>query len=51
MLFHLLLERRVPLFEFVVRTCLADLDLDTAEGRVHGREAFSTGNISDICFI
>ena len=27
-----LLERRVPLFEFVVRTCLADLDLDTAEG-------------------
>ena len=31
-----LLERRVPLFEFVVRTCLADLDLDTAEGRVRG---------------
>ena len=31
-----LLERRVPLFEFVIRACLADLDLDTAEGRVHG---------------
>ncbi|WP_172193491.1 DNA primase [Actinomyces faecalis] len=31
-----LLERRKPLFEFVIRTCLADLDLDTAEGRVHG---------------
>ena len=31
-----LLERRVPLFEFVIRACLADLDLDTAEGRVRG---------------
>ena len=31
-----LLQRRVPLFEFVIRTCLADLDLDTAEGRVRG---------------
>ena len=31
-----LLERRVPLFEFVIRTCLADLDLETAEGRVRG---------------
>ena len=31
-----LLERRKPLFEFVIRTCLANLDLDTAEGRVRG---------------
>ena len=31
-----LLERRKPLFEFVIRACLANLDLDTAEGRVRG---------------
>lgn len=29
-----LIERRVPLFEFVIRTTLASHDLDTAEGRV-----------------
>ena len=29
-----LIERRVPLFEFVIRTSLANHDLDTAEGRV-----------------
>ena len=34
-----LLARRVPLFEFVIRTSLADLDLDTAEGRVRGLRA------------
>lgn len=31
-----LLSRRVPLFEFVIRTSLAHLDLDTSEGRVRG---------------
>ncbi len=31
-----LLERRKPLFEFVIRTTLASFDLDTAEGRVRG---------------
>lgn len=31
-----LLSRRVPLFEFVIRTALSHLDLDTSEGRVHG---------------
>lgn len=31
-----LLERRVPLFEFVIRTALSHLDLDTAEGRIAG---------------
>lgn len=34
-----LLARRVPLFEFVIRTSLADLDLNTAEGRVRGLRA------------
>lgn len=34
-----LLSRRVPLFEFVIRTSLAHLDLDTAEGRVRGLRA------------
>ncbi|MDO4243010.1 MAG: DNA primase [Actinomyces sp.] len=34
-----LLERRLPLFEFVIRTSLSDLDLDTAEGRVRGLRA------------
>lgn len=29
-----LIDRRVPLFEFVIRTALASHDLDTAEGRV-----------------
>ena len=31
-----LLSRRVPLFEFVIRTSLSHLDLDTSEGRVRG---------------
>ena len=31
-----LLERRKPLFEFVIRTSLASVDLETAEGRVRG---------------
>ena len=31
-----LLARRVPLFEFVIRTSLSHLDLDTSEGRVRG---------------
>ncbi|WP_103062755.1 DNA primase [Actinomyces qiguomingii] len=31
-----LLGRRVPLFEFVIRASLANLNLDTAEGRVQG---------------
>ena len=31
-----LLSRRVPLFEFVIRTALSHLDLDTSEGRVRG---------------
>ena len=31
-----LLSRRVPLFEFVIRTSLSHLDLDTPEGRVRG---------------
>ena len=31
-----LLSRRVPLFEFVIRTSLFHLDLDTSEGRVRG---------------
>ncbi|QPL06359.1 MULTISPECIES: DNA primase [Actinomyces] len=31
-----LLERRKPLFEFVIRTSLASFDLETAEGRVRG---------------
>jgi DNA primase len=30
-----LLARRQPLFEFVIRSTLADYDLDTAEGRTH----------------
>ena len=34
-----LLERRVPLFEFVIRAALDDLNLDTAEGRVAGLRA------------
>ena len=34
-----LLERRVPLFEFVIRSALDDLNLDTAEGRVAGLRA------------
>ena len=35
-----LVESRVPLFEFAIRSTLADLDLNTAEGRVAGlREA------------
>ena len=34
-----LLERRTPLFEFVIRTSLSSLDLDTAEGRVRGLRA------------
>lgn len=34
-----LLERRIPLFEFVIRSVLAQLDLDTAEGRVRGLRA------------
>lgn len=34
-----LLERRTPLFEFVIRSVLAQLDLDTAEGRVRGLRA------------
>lgn len=29
-----LLEHRQPLFEFVIRTCLNNIDLDTAEGRI-----------------
>ncbi|ALC99379.1 DNA primase [Actinomyces sp. oral taxon 414] len=31
-----LLERRKPLFEFVIRTSLSHVDLETAEGRVRG---------------
>ena len=31
-----LLSGRVPLFEFVIRTSLSHLDLDTSEGRVRG---------------
>ena len=31
-----LLSRRVPLFEFVIRASLANLNLDTAEGRIQG---------------
>ena len=31
-----LLSRRVPLFEFVIRSSLSHLDLDTSEGRVRG---------------
>lgn len=31
-----LLEHKVPLFEFVIRSTLAELDLTTAEGRVAG---------------
>ncbi|WP_147680361.1 DNA primase [Actinomyces ruminicola] len=34
-----LLGRRVPLFEFVIRASLANLNLDTAEGRVQGLRA------------
>lgn len=35
-----LIARRVPMFEFAIRTLLTEHDLDTAEGRVHAlREA------------
>ncbi|BDA65764.1 DNA primase [Actinomyces capricornis] len=34
-----LLERRVPLFEFVIRSSLASLNLDTPEGRIQGLRA------------
>ena len=35
-----LVDRRVPLFEFAIRSVLAAYDLDTAEGRIHAlREA------------
>lgn len=34
-----LVESRVPLFEFVIRSTLASVDLTTAEGRVHGLRA------------
>ena len=34
-----LLERRKPLFEFVIRTSLSHVDLDTAEGRIQGLRA------------
>ena len=34
-----LLARRIPLFEFVIRTCLGSVNLDTAEGRVAGLRA------------
>lgn len=34
-----LIESRVPLFEFVLRTVIKSLDLDTAEGRVTGLRA------------
>ncbi|CAM4011604.1 DNA primase [Tsukamurella strandjordii] len=30
-----LIAQRVPMFEFVVKTLIAEFDLDTAEGRVH----------------
>jgi DNA primase len=36
-----LVESRVPLFEFVLRSALADLDLRTAEGRAVGLRAVS----------
>lgn len=34
-----LVNSRIPLFEFVLRSVLAELDLNTAEGRVHGLRA------------
>ncbi|WLP90214.1 DNA primase [Gordonia sp. NB41Y] len=35
-----LIARRVPMFEFAIKTIIAEYDLDTAEGRVHAlREA------------
>jgi DNA primase len=34
-----LVEQRQPLFEFAIRSTLAQLDLDTAEGRVQGLRA------------
>ena len=34
-----LLGRRVPLFEFVIRSSLSSLDLDTPEGRIQGLRA------------
>ncbi len=30
-----LIARRIPMFEFAIKTVLGDFDLDTAEGRVH----------------
>ncbi|WP_336923587.1 DNA primase [Aquipuribacter sp. SD81] len=34
-----LVERRIPMFEFVIRSTFGDVDLDTEEGRLRGLDA------------